>query len=485
MKIYQNYSLKHHNTFGIDEVAEWFVTVENEEELLNVLADERFRDMPRLMLGGGSNMLLTGPVKGLVIHVGLKGKKELKEKGEEVIEESSNCVPLEKGECKGGSLKDKPSVSPLLRETNRIMVQAAAGENWHEFVMWTLEQGWGGLENLALIPGNTGTAPVQNIGAYGVEVKDRIVSLDAIEVETGEGRTFTNAECQFGYRDSIFKRDLKGKYIITAVRFRLTTKNHELNTGYGAIEDELGQVAGESDSVGQGELRNKKEEIREESSTSVPLEKGECKGGCLKSKPSVSPLLRETKDKLAPIDIAQAVIRIRQRKLPDPAEIGNSGSFFKNPVVAEEKFQALRAQWPEIPGYVVGDGFGGGKEKKEKGKGSGFTNQQIMKKSQAVPGADEFSFKGGDSRGKEFPLRRKIPAAYLIDKCGWKGFRRGDAGVHERQPLVLVNFDQVTGREIYDLSEEIKQSVLDKFGIELEREVNVIGFRSISGVISN
>lgn len=339
MKIHQHYSLKDYNTFGIDETAQYFVSIESIADLQSVLSDPEWQDVPKMILGGGSNMLLTKPVSGLVMHVNLKGR----------------------------------SIFATEKDEDQVVIEAMAGENWHDFVLWTLAQGFGGLENLALIPGNVGTSPIQNIGAYGVEIKDRMVSLQAIEIATGEIREFANEECQFGYRDSIFKRELKGKYIVLSVRFLLTKKDHQLNTSYGAIETELAGL-----------------------------------------------------ESVHPRDVAEAVIAIRQRKLPDPAEIGNSGSFFKNPVVSTEKFAALKKNFPDMRSYPLDTG--------------------------AV----------------------KIPAAYLIDQCGWKGYREGHVGVHENQPLVLVNFGGGLGQQIYDLSEKILISVREKFGIELEREVNVI-----------
>lgn len=337
MNLQRDFSLKNHNSFGIDARADWFISVKSIEELQNIL--KRTYAAEIFILGGGSNMLLTGDLHKTVVHIGLKGKKVISETEEQVV------------------------------------VQAEAGENWHEFVMWCLEQDLGGLENLSLIPGNVGTAPIQNIGAYGVELKDSFVSCDALNVQTLERKTFDLEACDFGYRNSIFKNHLKGQYIITSVRFRLTKKNHVLHTEYGSIQSEL-----------------------------------ESKGI---SSPTIT-------------DISNAVIAIRRSKLPDPKEIGNSGSFFKNPVISSESFLKLKQEFPELPSYPVNE--------------------------------------------KE----TKVPAGWLIDQAGFKGYREGDAGVHKKQALVLVNHGNATGREILDLSKKIQDSIKQKFGIHLEPEVNII-----------
>ncbi|MDX1315812.1 MAG: UDP-N-acetylmuramate dehydrogenase, partial [Eudoraea sp.] len=251
-----------------------------------------------------------------------------------------------------------------------------AGENWHELVLWTLDQGYGGLQNLALIPGNTGTAPIQNIGAYGVELKDAFEGCEAMHIASGESRYFSKELCQFGYRDSFFKREGKGQFIITAVDFRLSKKDHKINMDYAPLKAEL-------------------------------LQKGI-------NTPEIA-------------DIARAVIAVRSSKLPDPKELGNSGSFFKNPVIPEGLFQTLKDNHPEMPSYDLG-------------------NQT-----------------------------HKIPAAWLIDQCGLKGKRFGDAGVHKKQALVLVNYGNASGAEILDLARRVQSAVKEKFGISLEPEVNIIG----------
>lgn len=333
MKIQQNISLKPYNTFGIQANAKRFVTVNSVKELKEILNSEK--DL--LLLGGGSNILLTGDVEKLVIHLNTKGI---------VINDF---------------------------DENEVLVTAEAGENWHELVLWCVSQNYGGLENLALIPGNVGTSPIQNIGAYGVEIKDIFQQLEAIEIETGKTKIFTNADCDFGYRNSVFKNELREKYIIVNVTFKLTKKNHNINISYGAIKDLLRD----------------------------------------KENPSIK-------------EIADAVIAIRQSKLPDPKKIGNSGSFFKNPVITSYLFKELTKKHPEIPHYRI-------------------SKNEI-----------------------------KIPAGWLIEQCGFKGKRFGDAGVHEKQALVLVNYNNATGKEIYALAQKIQQKVMEIFKISLEIEVNVI-----------
>lgn len=337
MQVSRNFSLKDYNTFGIDVRAEKFIPVQNIAELHNILKKTYSSEL--LILGGGSNMLLTKDVDKTVIHIALKGK--------EIISESED----------------------------QVIIQAAAGENWHEFVMWTLQQDFGGLENLSLIPGNVGTAPIQNIGAYGVELKDTFVSCRAMNIQTLEEREFDLKDCDFAYRNSVFKNELKGQYIITSVKFRLTKKDHQLHTGYGAIRSEL------------------------------------------EKKGITSPSIQE---------ISNAVVEIRQSKLPDPKEIGNSGSFFKNPIIAVEHFEKLKKSYPEIPSYEISE--------------------------------DEI----------------KVPAGWLIDKAGLKGYREGDAGVHKNQALVLVNYGNASGAQILSLAQKIQETIKEKFDISLEAEVNII-----------
>ncbi|MDC6384375.1 UDP-N-acetylmuramate dehydrogenase [Flagellimonas taeanensis] len=337
MTIQENISLKSYNTFGIDVKARFFVEITGLAQLQKVL--ELTAYPKRFIISGGSNMLLTKDIDALVMHIALKGISITEENGE------------------------------------TVEIKAMAGENWHNLVMWSLDRGYGGLENLSLIPGNVGTAPIQNIGAYGVELKDIFVSCTAMDVETGELVAFDKENCEFGYRDSIFKNGAKNKYIITSVNLRLTKKDHVLHTGYGAIEEEL------------------------------------------KNNGIVYPTIR---------DISNAVIAIRQSKLPDPKELGNSGSFFKNPVISKKKFDKFIKSHPKAPFYELDD--------------------------------DQY----------------KIPAGWLIEQSGFKGKRFGDAGVHEKQALVLVNYGNATGKEILQLAENIQKEVQKNFGINIHPEVNII-----------
>ena len=335
MRIEHNISLKHFNTFGIDVNAKRFVSIESIADLREILVKET--DV--FILSGGSNLLLTNDINKLTLHIVLKGIAVVKE------------------------------------TKNYAYIEVKAGENWHEFVLWCIENDFGGLENLSLIPGNVGTSPMQNIGAYGVEIKDTFHQLEAIEIENGKLHTFTNEACNFGYRNSVFKNELKGKFIITSVIFKLTKKNHELNYSYGAIQSELEKRAIEN--------------------------------------PTIK-------------DISDAVITIRNSKLPNPKEIGNSGSFFKNPVITTDDFLKLQEKYPNIPSYKISE------------------------------------------------TEIKVPAGWLIEQCGFKGKRFGDAGVHTKQALVLVNYDNATGTEIYNLAQEILKTVKKTFDISLDIEVNVI-----------
>lgn len=337
MQIHTNFSLKNYNTFGIEAKAKEFVTVQSVNELTEVL--QQYPTSKKFILGGGSNMLLTQDIDALVIHLDLKGKK--------IIDENDDYV----------------------------WVESQAGENWHAFVLWTIEQDFGGLENLSLIPGNVGTTPIQNIGAYGVEIKDTFVLCEAMHIETQELLVFTNEKCKFGYRESIFKNEVKDEFIITSVVFKLTKHSHKFNTSYGAIEAEL-----------------EKQHI---------------------SKPTLK-------------DVSNAVIAIRQSKLPDPKELGNSGSFFKNPVILKSDFEKIQQKFPGMPYYTVSD--------------------------------------------KEV----KVPAGWLIEQAGFKGKRFGDAGIHKNQALVLVNYGHATGQEILAVAKDIQQTVSATFGIFIEAEVNII-----------
>ncbi|VAW25597.1 UDP-N-acetylenolpyruvoylglucosamine reductase [hydrothermal vent metagenome] len=333
MSIQHNISLKEYNTFGIDVYAKQFVSINSVKELVEIIG----LNSDIFLLGGGSNMLLTSNIEQLVIYLNLKGI---------IVNDTEKDI---------------------------VYVTAEAGENWHEFVLWCISQNYGGLENLSLIPGNVGTSPIQNIGAYGVEIKDTFHQLEALEIETGKTKIFTKGQCNFGYRNSIFKNELKGKYIIVNVTFKLTKNNHKITTSYGAISSYLKS----------------------------------------KETPSIK-------------DISDAVIAIRQSKLPNPKEIGNSGSFFKNPVISKIHFKTLKENYPEVPHYIIND-------------------NEI-----------------------------KIPAGWLIEQCGFKGKRFGDAGVHSKQALVLVNYGNATGKEILSLAKKIQQKVKKTFNIEIEIEVNVI-----------
>ena len=338
IKILENQSLKTYNTFGIDASADFFVEVNSIEEIKEALSLAEEKKLPLLIINGGSNMLLTQDWKGLVLKINLKGI--------EIVREDEDFV----------------------------WVKVQGGENWHEFVQFTLRNDYGGLENLSLIPGNAGTAPIQNIGAYGVEIKDTMTELTALEIVSKKPRVFTNADCHFGYRESIFKNECKNQFVLLDVTFKLSKRNHVLHTEYGAIRLELEKRGIEN--------------------------------------PTIQ-------------DVSEAVIAIRQSKLPDPKEMGNSGSFFKNPVIPKFQFEELEKRYPNISGYASGDGV-------------------------------------------------KVAAGWLIENAGWKGKRIGNAGVHEKQALVLVNYGRATGKEIFDLSERIIEDIYAKYGIQLEREVNII-----------
>ena len=337
MHIQTNFSLKKYNTFGIEAKAKEFVAVHSVDELATILVENKSKS--KFILGGGSNMLLTRDIDALVIHINLKGKKIIKE------------------------------------DDDFVWVESQAGENWHEFVLWTIDQNLGGLENMSLIPGNVGTTPVQNIGAYGTEIKDTFVSCDAMKIDMQEMKTFSKDDCHFGYRESIFKHDVKDQYIITSVVFKLTKRNHKINTSYGDITKEL-----------------------EKQNVTTPTLK----------------------------DVSNAVIAIRQSKLPDPKKLGNSGSFFKNPIILKSEYEKIHALHPEIPHYIISE------------------------------------------------TQVKVPAGWLIERAGFKGKRFGDAGIHKNQALVLVNYGNATGQEILNVSIDIQTTVLKKFGIAIEAEVNVI-----------
>ena len=337
MKIQENLSLKPYNTFGIDKKAEFFTIISSIEQLKEGLSWAKERKLPVFILGGGSNILLTQDIKGLVIKVELKG------------------------------------IQVLSEDENQVLVEVGAGVIWHDWVVYALEKNWAGIENLSLIPGTVGASPMQNIGAYGVEIKEVFHQLSALHRETFEIESFDLAACKFGYRESVFKHDLKDQYIITSVIFKLH-KTPEFRVDYGAIQDVL-------------------------------REKG------IK--------------KLSIQAVSDAVIEIRRSKLPDPKEIGNAGSFFKNPTIPNEQFEKLKSSYPTLPGYPGNEGV-------------------------------------------------KVPAGWLIEQSGWKGKRMGEVGVHAKQALVLVNYGEGTGEEIKHLSEQVRSTVKDKFGIDLIPEVNFI-----------
>ncbi|MGZ3863103.1 MAG: UDP-N-acetylmuramate dehydrogenase [Bacteroidia bacterium] len=337
MKLLNNISLKPFNTFGIDVTAKILTEINSEADLRALLQENEYKKSEILILGGGSNILFTKNFDGLVLKNNLKGIEVIKE------------------------------------DADFVFVKAAGGENWHNFVMWCVEKNYGGIENLSLIPGCVGAAPMQNIGAYGVEIKDVCEQVFALGLQTGVETIFTNADCRFGYRESVFKHELKNKFLITAVVFKLH-KKPVFNTTYGAIEQELA-------SMGVKELSIKA--------------------------------------------ISQAVIRIRSSKLPDPAKIGNAGSFFKNPEVSKAKHDELKQKFEKLVSYPLENG------------------------------------------------NFKLAAGWLIEDCGLKGKREGQAGVHVNQALVLVNYGGVQGSEIYKLSQEVMDAVQQKFGVTLEREVNI------------
>ncbi len=339
MNIQENYSLKNHNTFGVEVSAKYFAEIKSLDQLTQILRNTSVQKFKMLFLGGGSNVLFTQDFDGVVLQLNLKG------------------------------------ISEKIINDNEVLVTSQAGENWHEFVQFCLDKDYGGLENLSLIPGNVGTSPMQNIGAYGTEIKDTFISCKVLNLETLVVEEFNHEKCNFGYRESIFKREAKGKYVILEVTFKLTRKDHLIKTEYGAIQSELKNLGIEN------------------------------------------PTIQE---------VSEAVINIRQSKLPDPKVIGNAGSFFKNPSIPITQFLEVQKRDPEMPNYPQGDLV-------------------------------------------------KVPAGWLIEQCGWKGKQIGNVASHELQSLVIVNKTGLaSGKEIYDFSSMIIESVKEKFGIELEREVNII-----------
>jgi UDP-N-acetylmuramate dehydrogenase len=339
MTFQDNVDLRAFNTFGIHTAARYFTTLRSDEDVQLLLSSAQFRKNPHLILGGGSNMLFTGNYNGVVARMQFKGIR-------------------------------------TIDETNdHATVFAGAGENWHELVMHCIANDYGGIENLSLIPGTAGAAPMQNIGAYGVEIKDVIESVEAIHKQTGAKKIFSHGECAFGYRESIFKQEAKDQYIITGITMRLTRRNHQLHLQYGAIQETL-----QSMSIAEPTIR----------------------------------------------DVSNAVIHIRRTKLPDPATVGNAGSFFKNPSITSTAFQQLKEKYPTIPSYPSTEGM------------------------------------------------IKVPAGWLIEQCGWKGKRFDNIGVHPHQALVLVNYGGGEGSKIWDLAMQIRDSVIGKFDISLQPEVNIV-----------
>lgn len=340
MDFLRHHSLRPYNTFGMEAQAEWFTAVSNIADLQEALHWAKTRQLPVHIIGGGSNILLTQHLQGLVILNAIKGL--------ELLETESN--------------------------NDSAVIAAGSGEIWHDLVCWCLERNLGGIENLSLIPGTVGAAPIQNIGAYGVEIKDVFEKLEAVSLVDGSVHSFDKASCHFAYRDSVFKQHLKGQFFITKVYLRLSKGPHQLHTSYGALEETL-----EAMSIRQATIQ----------------------------------------------DVSRAVIWIRSSKLPKPEEIGNAGSFFKNPEIEPAQFEQLKNQYPHL-----------------------------------------ISFPGAEGR-------IKIPAGWLIDQCGWRGYRQGDAGCYDKQALVLVNYGQASGTDVWTLAQQIVVSVKERFGIELSPEVNI------------
>ena len=338
MNIIENYPLLKLNTFGVDVKAKYFTSINTINELIELTKTNVFKNLALLILGGGSNILFTKDFDGLVILNNIKGK--------EIIDQNQQSIFLKIG----------------------------AGENWHELVMYCVDNGWGGIENLSLIPGNTGTAPMQNIGAYGVEIKETFIELEALEISSGKIVKFNNSDCEFGYRESVFKNKMKNQYIILNITLELK-KNPVLNINYGDVK------------------------------------------AILESQNIKNPTIKE---------VSNAIISIRQSKLPDPKKIGNSGSFFKNPIVSLNQLELIKKKYPNVVNYEINE--------------------------------NEF----------------KIAAGWLIERAGWKGKKFNNYGIHEKQALVLVNYGLANGMEIFELSEKIILDIEDKFGITLEREVNII-----------
>jgi UDP-N-acetylmuramate dehydrogenase len=358
MQILSHFPLLKFNTFGVEAFARQFIEIIEDRELMPLIENQKSGSKPLLFLGAGSNILFTGDFPGIVVKISTSGKK--------VVNEDKDAVIL----------------------------KVAAGEDWDQLVDYCVKKGWGGLENLSGIPGQVGSSPIQNIGAYGAELKDHFYSLEGINLCTGEKFTYDAEHCQFGYRDSIFKRALKGRVVITSVSFSLV-KNPSVNLSYQALKQKLGHIAPDALTI---------------------------------------QIIRDT------------VLQIRSSRLPDPKVIGNAGSFFKNPVVSSSMLDELLKKFPGIVYFQVPE----------------FQSSR-------VPYLDEHS------ENCQLPSAAcKLAAGWLIEQCGWKGYREGDAGVHTDQALVLVNYGKAAGMDILELAGKIQRSVKDKFGVLLEKEVNVV-----------
>ena len=358
MEVLEAYSLRNHNTFGLDISADFYLSLNSLNDIVSYCQDSELSNLPFCVLGGGSNVIFANDFHGLVLHVNLKGK--------EIVAETENHVEL----------------------------KVAAGENWHQTVLYAVAQGWWGVENLSLIPGTVGAAPIQNIGAYGVEICDVFKELEAVEISTGNTFVFEKKACEFAYRESVFKNKLAEQYIITSVTLQLAKQTNPI-LSYSELERNLQEYESE---------------------------------------------------KLTPKIISDAVCNIRQSKLPDPEKIGNAGSFFKNPIVNESFFQSLQDSYPELRYFKI-------------------------------------ESEGGSKKEGEQNHQYKLAAAWLIDQCGWKGASLGGVGVYEKQALVLVNRADAKPDEVLQLAENIRQSVRNKFGVELEREPVLVKLESTASQI--
>jgi UDP-N-acetylmuramate dehydrogenase len=338
MELLKNFSLKRFNTFGVDVAAKTFVEIKNENDLVEILSSDENSNESIFILGGGSNILFTKDFEGLVLKNSIPGIRIIKD------------------------------------DDNRVIIESGAGVIWNDLVTFCVNKNYGGVENLSLIPGTVGAAPIQNIGAYGEELSETFLSLDGIYTETGERGHFSREDCQFGYRNSIFKNELKNKFVVTRIKFSMN-QNPKIKIGYGNVKEELERTG---------------------------------------------------KTKFTIKDVSEAISKIRREKLPDPNVIGNAGSFFKNPEINSDEFESLKQNHPDLKGYPV-------------------ENSKI-----------------------------KVPAAWMIEKTGWKGYRNGNVGTHKIHALVIVNYGEATGEEILHFAKDIKRTVYEEFGIVLEEEVNIV-----------